>query len=124
MDDCNLLRFVRLDGTLYTLRTWDTHKRDQMGKHRLGYSFAHDEDGVIFIGEDFYASPLHAIDSDAVLRSILCFLTLGKGDTDAEYFEGYDATQLAFRDGPDREHLSLWSMDDDEAENYTFEEVE
>ena len=51
---------------------------------------------VLFEGEDFGCSPMHAIDSDETLAGIMGFLTLRPGDTDPEYFEGYTEAQLDY----------------------------
>lgn len=51
---------------------------------------------LLFQGSDFRPSPLHAIDSDETVKALMGFLTLRKGDTDAEYFEAYDAIQIQF----------------------------
>lgn len=112
IDDDRTLRCVKLSGTQYVLHTWDTYRRDSLGKSTLGYAF-YDvrEDEPIFAGEDYHAPAVRSIDSDEVLRDLLGFLTLGMGDTDSEYFESYTAQQIAFRDGDDREHLSMWATE-------------
>jgi hypothetical protein len=51
---------------------------------------------VLFEGEDFWCSPLHAIDSDAAVESIMAFLTCKPGDTDPEYFADYTPAQLDY----------------------------
>jgi hypothetical protein len=104
--DSALLRTVRLTpyrkgkGPTFTLKTWDTFRRDNLGKSVLCYEFTQrDADGaktVLFSGEDFACSPLLAIDSDAACASLLGFLTLRPGDTDAEYFENYTDAQREF----------------------------
>ncbi len=43
-------------------------------------------------------------------RTVLCFLTAGEGDTDAEYFADYTRTQRAWRDRY-AEELSVYAMD-------------
>ena len=80
MDDNELIKVWRKDH--FTLRLYDTHKRDMYNeKHRLAYEF---KDGrkVIFAGDDFYPSPLYAIDSLETVYSLLGFLSLQYGDTD------------------------------------------
>lgn len=98
------------DGAVYRLTLWDTGRRDGRGQSKLGYRFERlpepstlpqgMEDapavGILFEGEDFVGSPLHADDSDETLAALLGFLTLRKGDTDAEYFADYTETQLAW----------------------------
>jgi hypothetical protein len=52
---------------------------------------------IIFEGEDFAGSPMDADDSDETVAALLTFLTLRRGDTDAEYFESYTPEQLAWQ---------------------------
>jgi len=68
-----LIKTWRKDG--FTLRLWDTHKRNYGGKSVLRYEF---KDGrkVIFEGSDFGCSPCHAIDSLECVYSMLGFLSL------------------------------------------------
>lgn len=70
------------------------------GKSRLAYVFSMHQGRktIIFEGSNFYASPLHAIDSDATVKALMDFLTLGKGDVEADYFANYTPEQLAFWD--------------------------
>lgn len=93
-DAFNSLRHVRLEGG-FTLRTWDTN-RTRGGKSMLGYELRDPVGSVLFQGEDFGCSPLHAIDSDDALRGILGFLTLRPGDTEREYFADYTEAQMDF----------------------------
>ena len=111
-DDDNVLRHVRLDDE-HTLITWDTNRIDRTHgpKYLIGYALRR-KDAVIFCGEDMACSPMDAIDSDAALRSLLCFLTLRDGDTDSEYFDSYSEAQIAWRDEC-AEGLSLWALDGD-----------
>jgi hypothetical protein len=51
---------------------------------------------TLFEGEDFACSPCHAIDSDECIASLMGFLTLRPGDTDAEYFESYTPQQIDY----------------------------
>lgn len=103
----DVLRDVALDG--YRLTTWDTGRHDRMWKSIIGYELMRPSDGVvIFRGEDFACSPLHAIDSDECLRSLLSFLTLRPGDTDRDYFDGYTDDQMSFAE-QDAERLAMWA---------------
>jgi hypothetical protein len=79
------LRNVRL-ARGYTLRTWATPRTDSRGQTIIGYSLRDVDGETVFEAEDFAGSPMHADDSDETLRSLLSFLTLRPGDTDAEYF--------------------------------------
>jgi len=123
-EELNQLRHVEIENK-YRLKTWDTGKVDSMGKYIVGYSFTRVSDGVvIFTGEDFHCSPCHAIDSNEVLRSILGFLTLRPGDTDAEYFSEYNRVQMDFAEN-EAEYLQAWAMDDEEVlDYYNFIEID
>lgn len=103
------LRKVSLDG--FVLETWDTYRRDYLGKYLIGYRLTSQQGEEVFEGEDFGCSPLHSIDSDECLRAILSFLTLRSGDIEQEYFLSYNDRQLAFRDN-DAERLSIWADDE------------
>jgi hypothetical protein len=93
--------FVPMRGVYFILTTWDTGRTDERGRTFIRYRLdqnARNEWSTVFEGEDFACSPLHAIDSDATFRSLMTFLTLRPGDTDAEYFDGYTDAQRAFAD--------------------------
>jgi len=113
-DDDRTLRVVRIDNGLrephtrtYVLHTWDTYRIGQYGRSILGYAFGREGEAPIFVGDDFSPPAGVAIDSDDTLRSLLGFLTLRPGDTDADYFAEYTDAQLAFADG-EAEALQLW----------------
>lgn len=82
----------------FRLIVWDTGLTDRYGKQRLAYEFSMHQGRktVLFKGQDFYASPLKAINRDATMRAIMGFLTLQPGDTDKEFFANYTPEQLAF----------------------------
>ena len=101
--------YAKGKGPQFRLVVWDTDRTSRSGKNVLGYrlsawnTYTTPKGGggvreVLFEGEDFQCSPLHAVDSDETVRAIMDFLTLRPGDTDAEYFENYTAEQLAFCD--------------------------
>lgn len=101
-----LIRRVRFQpyrkgrGPTFYLLLWDTHRR-KWGKNLVGYQLSMRANGwskVLFEGEDFGCSPLHAIDSDATIAGIMGFLTLRPGDTNDEYFRDYTPTQLDYCD--------------------------
>jgi hypothetical protein len=97
-DAFDSLRHVRLESG-HTLRTWDTGRTrgtGMMARTRIGYEFRDPSGEVLFRGDDFGPSPMHADDSDATLRGLLAFLLLRPGDTDREYFADYSPRQLAF----------------------------
>lgn len=98
-EDPHLRTLIR-DG--FEIRLFDTGRTSRQGKILLHYQlFDHrfEEGGEpIFLGTDFFVSPLHAPDEDATLASLLTFLTLRRGDIEAGHFEGYTTRQLAWRD--------------------------
>jgi len=105
--DLNFLRqvFLRAPGGRYELRTWDSGRTDHMGKTILRYEFRDPRGFILFAGSDFACSPMHAIDSDEAVGSLLNFLTLRPGDTDREYFEDYTPEQMEFAQSGDAEYL-------------------
>lgn len=100
----------------YRLHMRATTRTDRRGQTIIGYTFTSPAGVVLFEGADFAGSPMHSDDSDACVRSLLCFLTLRPGDTDPEYFENYTDQQRAFCDS-DAEELSLYA-DDESAEPF------
>ncbi len=104
------LRTMTLDlaGQPYTLDTYDTHRCDRRGQTIIGYEFW-EPDGVepLFEGENFAGSPLHADDSDETVWSLLNFLSLRPGDTDADYFDGYTRAQREWTTSTECEELSM-----------------
>jgi len=64
---------------------------------------------LIFEGEDFGCSPCDAVDSDTCALSLMTFLTLRPGDTDAEYFDKYTPRQLQFAN----EHAEILALECD-----------
>ena len=81
------------------LTLWATDRTDNRGQTTIGYrltqvcpralvsyetlSFQFSSH-VIFEAEDFHGSPLHADDADETVASLMGFLTLRPGDTDAQ----------------------------------------
>ena len=104
------LRFTEVPGSP-ELTMYDTHVRDSRGQTIIGYSLMVDGN-VMFEGEDFAGSPMHADDSDACVRALLCFLTLRPGDTDAGYFAEYTEDQRAWCASGGCEELSWYAEDD------------
>ncbi len=116
LHDDRVLRYVNI-GDDYRLLLWDTYLVDHYGKCVLGYALWNNAiEQPLFEGEDFCASPLHAIDSDSTLRVLLSFLTLQPGDVEAEYFKGYTPEQMMFARSNDAEQLGFWADDDSELE--------
>jgi hypothetical protein len=88
-----LIKVWRKNG--FTLRMYDTYKRDWRGQTRVAYTLK-DRRKLIFEGTDFSGSPLHCDDSLESVASLLGFLTLRPGDTYREYFDKYTPEQLAW----------------------------
>ncbi|MEU7894215.1 hypothetical protein AB0B45_15300 [Nonomuraea sp. NPDC049152] len=68
---------------------------------------------VIFSASDVFSSvgaTLSTAELVGAARTVLAFLTLDAGDTDADYFTDYTKAQLAWRD-THAEGLSLFAMD-------------
>jgi hypothetical protein len=57
-------------GPVFTLTVWDANKTGYGNKSMLGYRLKA-SGKTIFQGEDFGCSPLHAIDSDEVIKGIM-----------------------------------------------------
>lgn len=96
--------YGRRSGNHFTLTMFDVGRRTD-GKNGIGYVLRH-RGKVLFIGDDFGCSPMHAIDSDAAVRDLMGFLTLRPGDTDDEYFHDYAQAQLDYCS----EHAEALSM--------------
>lgn len=95
----------------FRLELYDTNQT-RYGKSQLAYQFYHNGK-LVFEGDDFCASPLHAIDGDETVAGLLTFLSLRPGDTDPEYFEGYTPEQMDFAQ-QEGENLSLLAMEMEE----------
>lgn len=80
---------------LYRVELYGTGRRDEFGKHILGYRFYCNGEGV-FQGEDFHISPMIEPDSFGAVADLLGFLSLRPGDTDDEFFSSYTKRQLRF----------------------------
>lgn len=80
-------------GPTFTLRLF------YLGGEWIGYELKQHLDGqttVLFAGDDFRLSPLHSVDGNDAVVAIMGFLTLRKGDTDADYFDKYTPAQIEF----------------------------
>lgn len=94
--------FIPGGGPVFVLGTWDTHRRDEYGKHILAYRLSMgsgrlgEKDSILFEGEDFHCAPGWAIDSNEAIASLMGFLTLRPGDTDEDYFADYTPAQLDY----------------------------
>jgi len=76
-------------------------------KYGISYKF-YVKDVLLFSGDDFYLSPLYAIDSEMAVLSLLGFLTLKPGDTDEEYFQDYTQEQLDWADSFECDSLGCY----------------
>ena len=100
----DIVRRVRftpyVEGPRFSLIVWDANRRDELGKWILGYRLTMCEPSgrtVLFEAEDFHCSPLHAVDADETIASLMTFLTLRPGDTDREYFDRDTSNQVDYR---------------------------
>jgi hypothetical protein len=92
---------------------WDTGDRPPGGHVELAYRLCVADGArwvLVFSGEGFGAPPAHDLDSDAVLAAIVGFFSLRPGDTDADYFDRYTRSQLAFAEECGEE-LALWAAE-------------
>ncbi|MGW3347878.1 hypothetical protein ACWDA3_31675 [Nonomuraea rubra] len=96
----------------HLLELWP-HGRDEDGRIRWLYRLSH-RTQAIFSASDI-SSPAGATPSTDTListaRTVLSFLTLRPGDTDAEYFEHYTRAQRDWCESY-AEELSLYALDD------------
>lgn len=102
---CYFRPYRKGQGPVFRLDLFDTGRpfylpsQIHYSKHgprwRLAYELR--QDGrVIFSGDDYGCSPLHAIDSDQSVVSLMSFLTLRPGDTDEEYFAKHTDEQREY----------------------------
>lgn len=101
------------DGQGFFLRLFDDDKRDQTGKPLLRYEFSDllHVNEVLFAGEEYGVSPLHAVDSPEAVAGLLSFLSLEEGDTDAEYFDSYTPAQRTWLETGRAQELKLIVFD-------------
>ncbi|MFI6326513.1 hypothetical protein ACIBG8_53955 [Nonomuraea sp. NPDC050556] len=96
----------------HQLELWPTGRTDD-GRTRWHYRLS-SKNRTIFSAQDITSGAGAVLTTDELIRSartILAFLTLCPGDTDAEYFDAYTRTQITWRDSH-AEDLSLFAMDD------------
>ena len=96
MNTSDCMRTVRFSPYRKGMGPTFTLKLFYLGLDRIGYRLTMREHGnviVLFEGEDFRPSPLHSVDGDEAVESLMTFLTLRPGDTDAEYFANYTEAQ-------------------------------
>lgn len=70
---------------------------------------------VIANGNDFRPSPIHNIDDDLSMISLLSFLCVRPGDTDPEYFAEHTAAHLEWLKTPACDEIILMISDYEEA---------
>lgn len=95
----------------FELRLYDAGTDDE-GREVLRYvlsdlGWTEQSGRRLFVGSDYKPSPLDAVDSQESIAGLLGFLSLREGDTDSEYFDGYDDRQIAWRDSERSELLQL-----------------
>jgi len=79
--------------------------RDRDGKYQINYTFRQNN-AVLFTGNDFHCPGFYNPVGKQSAMSLMGFLTLKDGDTDAEYFDNYTPEQIAFSESWDCEELS------------------
>jgi hypothetical protein len=79
----------------FEIDLYDRGRRDDRGCARLYYELWHAGE-LIFYGNEFCGSPIHADDSDDTVGALIGFLSLRPGDTDPEFFEEYTEKQMAW----------------------------
>ncbi len=118
-----LIKHVRIEpfreGPDFELKIFDTGTYDRRGQTKLAYELVRLDappigDKVLFAGGDFCGSPMYADNSDSTARSLLGFLTLKPGDTDADYFNEYSPEQLAWCQSSECEALGMYASEEDE----------
>jgi hypothetical protein len=87
----------------FRLEVYDTHTQVSSSHWRLAYVL-YDGDTVMFAGDDFGCPKTTPVDADAVIRSLVTFLTMQPGDKAPDYFAHYASEQRAWRDS-DRPQL-------------------
>jgi len=97
---CIFRPYSKGKGPSFILDTFDLNRLHNGGpQSAIGYCLTTREHGkttTLFEGEDFGCSPSDCIDSDACIESLMGFLTLRPGDTDADYFDAYTQAQTGF----------------------------
>lgn len=86
------VKFAPLTEGSIELTTWDTGTT-RNGRTYITYEMKWNGKPV-FHSDDFGVSPYASIDSDATLISLMSFLSMRPGDTDADYFDSYSERQL------------------------------
>lgn len=99
--------YFRVAHGKYTITLRDTGRVDSYRHALVEYQLIAPFKRAIFAGDDlgipYGANPT----GREAAYSLLAFLTLKPGDTDADFFASYTPEQLTWADGPDCEELSL-----------------
>lgn len=101
----------------FRLDLWDTYRTNRDGKSELRYCLTIVEgrgessrEPVEFEGEDFYPSPLHAIDSDATVAALIGFFAYFAESPTAREEQGFTERQNeALTSNADA--LTLWGYE-------------
>lgn len=91
------------------------------GGNFCSYIFEHNEI-ELQRGNDFRPSPLHNIDDNETLISLLSFLTVQPGDTDDNYFKDYTNAMMKFCKSFECEQLKCLVCDFDDKNSEYFAE--
>lgn len=106
-----VVRFYKTSEGDYSLEMWEFGKGFGGERVYVEYALKGPDGKVIFSGNDFSPGSWIAWDSDKAAGALLGSLTLGKGDTDSEYFDLYTPEQIEWRDSGPREELAIWGME-------------
>ncbi|MEQ4720916.1 hypothetical protein [Nonomuraea sp. B19D2] len=96
----------------HLLELWP-HSRTDDGRIRWLYRLSR-HNTTIFSATDISSPVGVVLSADTLIKSattVLSYLTLRPGDTDADYFDAYTPAQLAWRDCY-AEELSLYALED------------
>lgn len=96
----------------HSLELWPTARADD-GRLRWHYRLSR-KSRTVFAVSDISSAVGAVLTAEELIRTartVLAYLTLRPGDTDAEYFDAYTRAQLAWRDRF-AEALSIYAMED------------
>ncbi len=97
MEDLRKDEFTLANGTKFVLTMFDPQTLMQPRTY-IQYELTRDGK-VLFSGNDIGCSPLHAIDSDITMLTLMSFLCVVRGGVDSEYFDSYNDEQMVFMEG-------------------------
>ncbi len=94
MEEMRKHEFTLTNGVKFVLTMFDPQGAMQPRTY-IPYELT--RDGLmLFSGSDYGCSPLHAIDSDITMLTLMSFLCIVRGGVDSEYFDSYNDQQLSF----------------------------